>query len=72
MNDALIELAASAFRTRDVFGQVQSAPAWHDLTVAEREVAYARSVVDRQLEAALDPEGRSTTVRAVLARITQA
>lgn len=69
MNEALIEQATTAFRARDVFGRIQAASAWHDLTAAEREVAFARTIHDRAIEAALDPEGLSSTGRAVLARI---
>ena len=47
-------------------------PAWHDLDAAARERAYALACVNRRIEAALDPEGLSTTARAVLARIAGA
>lgn len=70
MNESLIERVASAYRARDAFGHVRAAPAWHDLTAAEREEAFRRAVGDRRLEAAMDPEGLSTTARAVLARVT--
>ena len=42
-----------------------------DLTPEGREEAYRLSVQLRALEAALDPQGRSSTVRAVLARLGQ-
>jgi hypothetical protein len=44
-------------------------PAWHDLDAAARVRAYELGHVNRRLEAALDPDGLSTTARAVLARI---
>lgn len=66
----LIEEVAGAFRPRDP-RQVAFSPAWHDLSEEGRERAFALSLQMRTIEAALDPQGRSTTVRAVLARIQQ-
>jgi hypothetical protein len=66
--ERLIEEAASAWRPRGVQG-VRPHPAWADLDVAGRREAYERARAARRLEAALDPEGLSTTARAVLARI---
>jgi hypothetical protein len=68
----LIEEAAGAFRDRDAHGRVLSAPAWHDLDEAGREEAFAVAARMRAMEAALDPQGLSTTARAVLARILAA
>ncbi|MCB9535700.1 MAG: hypothetical protein H6704_05480 [Myxococcales bacterium] len=70
--DALIEAAAAAYRERDANGRVLDAPAWHDLDEAGRAEAHHRARVMRRLEAALDPEGLSSTARAVLARIQRA
>jgi hypothetical protein len=44
-------------------------PAWHDLDEDAREKAFDETVRVRAMEAALDPDGLSTTARAVLARI---
>lgn len=66
--DVLVEEVAGAHRPRRG-GVVGSAPAWHDLDADGRAEAYARGVENRRLEAALDAEGYSSTVRAVLARI---
>lgn len=65
---ALIEEVAGAYRPRDprALGVL---PAWHDLSPEGREEAFDLSVQLRALEAGLDPEGRSSTVRAVLARV---
>ena len=68
--DALVEEVAGAFRPRRG-GAVGSHAAWHDLDAEGREAAYARGVENRRLEAALDAEGYSSTVRAVLERIRQ-
>jgi hypothetical protein len=67
--DLLIEQVASAYRpaSRD---ELRYHPAWHDLGPEGRERAFARARALRELEAALDPDGLSTTARAVLARIT--
>lgn len=67
--ERLIEAAAGAFRGRDPYGAIQAHPAWHDLDEAGRAEAFERARRLRAMEAALDPEGLSTTARAVLARI---
>lgn len=69
--EALIEAATTAWRERDETG-VRAHHAWHDLDDAGRVEAFARTARLRRLEAALDPEGLSTTARAVLARIRRA
>jgi hypothetical protein len=68
-DELLIEQVASAYRPvpRD---ELRYHPRWHDLGAAGRERAFARARALRALEAALDPDGLSTTARAVLARIT--
>jgi len=68
-DELLIEQVASAYRPapRD---ELRYHPAWHDLGPAGRERAFVRARALRELEAALDPDGLSTTARAVLARIT--
>jgi hypothetical protein len=68
-DDLLIEQVASAHRPvpRD---ELRYHPRWHDLDAAGRTRAFERGRALRSLEAALDPEGLSTTARAVLARIT--
>ncbi len=65
----LVEQVASAWRERDADGTVRAHPAWHDLDESGRREAFDVAVLLRQLEAALDPDGQSTTARAVLARI---
>jgi hypothetical protein len=67
--EALVEQAAAAFRARDPHGRVLAHPAFYDLDEAGRAEAFALATRLRALEAALDPEGLSTTARAVLARI---
>jgi hypothetical protein len=70
--EALIASVTSAHRARDPFtGRARSHPAWHDLDDEGRHAAFEATIATRALEAALDPEGLSTTVRAVLARIEQ-
>ncbi|HEU4731492.1 MAG TPA: hypothetical protein VFT22_26540 [Kofleriaceae bacterium] len=68
-DELLIEEVASAYRPipRD---ELRYHPAWHDLGPAGRARAFERARAMRRLEAALDPDGLSTTARAVLARIT--
>ena len=70
--ETLVEQAAAAFRARDPHGRIADLPAWHDLDEAGRVEAFELAAKLRRLEAALDPEGLSTTARAVLARIRAA
>jgi len=66
--ELLIEQVASAYRppSRD---ELRYHPAWHDLGEAGRLRAYELARAVRKVEAALDEEGMSSTVRAVLGRI---
>lgn len=66
----LIDEVAGAFRPRDPRA-LRFLPAWHDLSPEGREAAYELSLRMRQLEAALDPQGRSATVRAILGRLSR-
>jgi len=68
-DEALIEAAAGAWRERDRDGRARFHPAWWDLDGAGRRAAFEAARVSRALEAALDPDGLSSTARAVLARI---
>lgn len=68
--DVLVEQVAGAHRTPPkAFGELAYHPAWHDLGPTARERAADRALALRVAEAALDPDGLSTTARAVLARI---
>ena len=67
--EALIETAAGAWRPRRTDGGVGALPAWADLDEAGRIEAFDLARASRRMEAAFDPLGRSTTVRAVMARI---
>lgn len=68
-DDAVIEQLAGAYRQRGRSGEVLEHRAFFDLDATGRQEAHARSLALRQLEAALDPQGYSSTVRAVLAQI---
>jgi hypothetical protein len=68
--EALIEATTTAFRPRDALtGALRAHDAWHDLDEGGRLEAYDETLRVRELEAALDPEGVSTTARAVLSRL---
>lgn len=67
--EALIEQAAAAWRPTTLDDGIGWHPAWHDLDSEGRQAAFARATAMRQWEAALDPDGLSTTAKAVLARI---
>ena len=67
-DDLLVEQVASAYRppSRD---ELRYHPAWHDLGDEGRRRAADLARALRKAEAALDPEGLSSTARAVLARL---
>ena len=65
----LIEAVISAHRERDDRGVIQEHPAWHDLDGAQRRLAFDATMATRRLEAALHPEGLSSTAETVLRRI---
>ncbi len=67
--EALIEAAAGAYRARDPYGSIRSHPAWHDLDEEGRKEAFERALRHRAIEAALDPDGLSTTAKAILSRL---
>ena len=67
--EALIEAATTAWRPRSSSGEIRAHPAWADLDAAGRLAVYEETRLLRRLEAALDPDGISTTARAVLARL---
>jgi hypothetical protein len=67
--EILVEQAAGAYRERDAHGRVRAHRAWHDLDEEGRVEAFEAAERSRRMEAALDPEGLSTTAKAVLARI---
>ena len=67
-DDLLIEAATTAHRARDLAGVIQPHPAWADLTPEGRRRLHQAQLFWRDLERALDPDGLSTTARAVLAR----
>lgn len=67
--DVSIEAVTSAFRERSDRGEIRAHAAWHDLDVRGRVAAFEATRVQRLVEAALDPDGLSSTVKAVLERI---
>ena len=68
--ELLVEEVAGAHRTPPrTFDDLVYHPAWHDLDATARTRAAGRAEALRPIEAALDPDGLSTTARAVLARI---
>jgi len=66
--DLLIEQVAGAWRP-ETDDELRYHKAWHDLDAAARVRAFDRARALRPIEAAADPDGLSTTARAVLARI---
>ncbi len=68
-SDPPIDAVTTAWRPRDPGGAARSHPAWHDLDDEGKSQSYEVTCALRSVEAALDPEGLSTTARAVLRRI---
>jgi len=66
--ELLVEELTGAWRPRDP-RELKFHPFWYDLDEEGRLEAFERTQEQRKLEAALDPEGQSSTVRAVLARL---
>jgi hypothetical protein len=69
--EPLLDSVTTAWRPRDPSGGVRAHPAWHDLDEAGRLEAYDITCALRAAEAALAPDGLSTTARAVMARIAR-
>lgn len=68
--DLLVEATAGAWRARDDNRRAVPPPAWWDLSPGARERAFDLQTRTREFERALDEDGFSGTVRAVVARIT--
>lgn len=68
--DLLVEQVAGAHRPA-AGGELQYHKAWHDLDGAARTRAFDLAAALRPVEAAIDPQGLSTTARAVLALIAR-
>jgi hypothetical protein len=68
-DDALVEEVVTAYRERSVFGEIRPSPAFYDLDEEGRLRAFEEANRARAMEAALDPQGLSTTAHALLAKI---
>jgi hypothetical protein len=66
---ALLEQVTSAHRARTLDGRITSHPAWHDLDAEGRVEAFEETITLREMERALDANGESSTVKALLARL---
>ena len=66
--ELLVEEVAGAHRPEPK-GTLRYSPAWHDLDEAGRMRAYELARALRRVEAALDPDGITSTAREVLAKI---
>lgn len=67
--DTLIEAALTAWRPRSPDGVIHPHPAWADLAPDDRQAAFEATLRARAMESLVDPEGLSTTARAVLRRL---
>ena len=67
--EALIEAAAGAWRPTGNDGETRAHPAFYDLDESERKDAFEAALLNRAIEAGLDPQGLSSTAKAVLARL---
>jgi hypothetical protein len=68
----LVEEVVGAYREPDPRGGVRPSPAFYDLDETARRQAFDEAIVSRALEAALDPDGESSTVKAVLSILRRA
>lgn len=68
----LIEAATTAHRERDREGRILPPPAWWDLSPQDLDAVFEEQAFAREIERAIDSQGRSGTVRAVLERINRA
>lgn len=66
--EELMEAVVSAHRQRDAEGRPIPPPEWWDLPPEALDEAHQRQMESRRLERAADPQGRSSTVKAVLER----
>jgi len=66
---ALTEAVLSPYRERDKEGRLAPPPEWWDLPPAAHDEVFEEGMRARLIEKALDPQGRSGTVRAVMARL---
>ena len=64
--DALFEEVLSAYRPRTPRGGVRPSSAFFDLEAEDRLVAFDETLWLRTIEAAVDDDGQSTTVKTVL------
>lgn len=69
--ELLIEQVAGAWRP-EAGDELQYHKAWHDLDGDGRAEAFERARKLREMEAAIDADGLSTTARAVLGKIARA
>jgi len=67
--ELLIEAMLSPHRERDSDGRLKPPPEWWDLPAEALDEVYRRTFEARAVEREIDPRGRSSTVRAVMARI---
>ena len=68
-DELLVAEVTTAHRPRPHGGQLRYHPAWADLSPEGRVRAHSVTMAVRAAEAALDPDGLSTTSRLVLERI---
>jgi hypothetical protein len=66
---APIEASITPYRERDLDGRIVPPAAWWDLPPEALDELFVEQSFAREIERALDPEGESGTVKAVLARI---
>jgi len=67
--DTLIEAGVSVHREQDREGRLLPPPEYWDLAPEDAEELFRRQVMSREVDRAMDPAGRSATVKAVLARL---
>jgi len=66
---ALMEAVLTPYRQRDPEGRLAPPPEWWDLPPEALDELFQEGMRARLVEKAMDPQGRSGTVRAVMARL---
>ena len=67
--EVLLEAATTVRREQDLAGRLIPPPAWWDLAPAALDELFDRQLFAREVERAVDSEGRSGTVKAVTGRM---
>jgi hypothetical protein len=69
--EILFESVLGSHRSRRSNGEIAWSAEWFDLSERLRIEAAETTIVQRELERAMDPQGLSSTIHAVMSRISK-